>query len=117
MTTNKLLVQRSAALVHSTVIASAPWWRRAMAWVSALFPAPAMGGIHATMLVLEQDVAMSLHVRDLPFSIRCVEGCVWITHPADPGDHVLTAGLEFHASGRGHAVARTFAPTRVLVSR
>jgi DUF2917 family protein len=117
MAMTKLLIERSSEVVDATAVARARWWRRAIARARAGFRTPAIGATLPTTLVLEDNVAMSLHVRELPFSIRCVEGCVVITHPADPGDHVLTPGLEFHATGRGQVVAVTFAPTRLVVSR
>lgn len=115
MAMTKLLIERSSEVVDA--VARARSWRRAIAWARAVFRTPAIGATLPTTLVLEDNVAISLHVRELPFSIRCVEGCVVITHPADLGDHVLTPGLEFHATGRGQVVAMTFAPTRLVVSR
>jgi hypothetical protein len=81
-------------------------WRRrssatsgAPAWASLTFPE---GGTRSFL------------VRELPFSVSCVEGCLWITHGADPGDHILRAGQEFTASGPGHLVLHAFAPSRAL---
>lgn len=59
--------------------------------------------------------ARSFVVRDLPFSVDCVRGTFVITHPADPGDHVLRAGDRFEASGRGHLVIAGFPGGRVVV--
>jgi DUF2917 family protein len=55
-------------------------------------------------------------VRGLPFSVRCVEGHVWITHRANPGDHVLGPGQVFTASGRGLLILLAFGPSRLFVS-
>lgn len=59
----------------------------------------------------------SFFVRHLPFTIQCVRGSIWITHPADPGDHTLSAGDSFDASGRGHLVILAFDPSRVSIAR
>jgi Protein of unknown function (DUF2917) len=69
-----------------------------------------------SVLALGPNTAQSVHVHGVPFSIRCLEGSVWITHPADPGDHVLAPGEVFTASGPGHLVATAFEPCRVVLS-
>jgi hypothetical protein len=76
MAMTKLLIERSSEseVVDATAVARARWWRRAIAWARAGFRTPAIGATLPTTLVLEDNVAMSLHVRELPFSIRCVEG-------------------------------------------
>jgi Protein of unknown function (DUF2917) len=55
-------------------------------------------------------------VRRLPFSLRCIEGHVWITHGPDPGDHVLGPGRIFTASGCGLLILWAFEPSRLFVS-
>jgi hypothetical protein len=66
---------------------------------------------------LPAQSARSVLVRDLPFTIQCIRGSLWITHPADPGDHTLTSGDSFDASGRGHLVMLAFDPSRVVTAR
>ena len=57
----------------------------------------------------------SVLVRNVPFSVRCVAGRVWVTHDADPGDHVLGPGQVFTASGSGLLVLWASEPSRLLV--
>ena len=80
---------------------------------SCLLPAAAVA---YSVLELEQDTAVSFHVRRLPFTVSCVEGCVWVTLPADPGDHIVTPGAAFSASAPGHLVVTAMVRSRVLVS-
>jgi hypothetical protein len=47
--------------------------------------------------------------------VRCIEGRIWITHDADPRDHVLGPGQVFTASGSGLLVLWAFEPSRLLV--
>jgi hypothetical protein len=65
-------------------------------------------------LTFGENGTRSFLVRELPFTISCVEGCLWVTHEADPGDHVLAAGQEFTASGPGHLVLHAFVASRAL---
>ena len=69
-----------------------------------------------TVDIPAQDV-LSVLVRHLPFTIQCVRGSIWITHPADPGDHTLSAGDSFEASGPGHLLIVALDPSRVVIAR
>ncbi len=48
--------------------------------------------------------------------LHCLEGTMWITHPGNPGDHVVSAGRVFTSTGPGELVLSAFEPTRVAVS-
>jgi hypothetical protein len=68
----------------------------------------------------EQELTIGLGVRSIlvrrsPFRVRCIEGCIWITHDADPRDHVLGPGQVFTASCSGLLVLWAFEPSRLLV--
>jgi hypothetical protein len=81
-------------------------------WNAAIAGAHGRGG--EWELTSEPGVR-SVLVRRLPFSVSCIEGCVWVTHDADPGDHVLGPGQVFTASGPGLLVLWAFEPSRLLV--
>ncbi len=66
-------------------------------------------------LVLRGWTASSVVVKETPLTVECTQGVVWVTHDADPGDHVLAAGQRFVASGPGRLVLFAFAPSRVVV--
>ncbi len=104
------------ALGHTTTnpdTAPAPRTQAVTAWMARLLapwrrrpPAP-------LTLVLRKYAAASVTVRRVPLTVRCVEGFVWVTHDANPGDHVLGPGERFVASGRGHLVVLALAPKAI----
>ncbi len=95
-----------------------PRWTEARALVAALVRAlrREQAPARTVQLALEANDAVTVLVRKLPLSVRCAAGSVWVTHPADPGDHVLVSGEEFRATGRGELVVVAFEPARVVVS-
>jgi hypothetical protein len=58
----------------------------------------------------------SVAVRRVPVTVRCIEGCLWVTHEGDPADHVLKPGEEFVAARRGRLVVLGLARSRAAVS-
>ena len=68
-----------------------------------------------TITLREADVA-GFHVRRAGLVVRCLEGCLWVTHEADPGDHILAPGQQFVASTPGHLVVFALASSRAVVS-
>ncbi len=92
------------------------WLRRALRVLARRGrSSPAAGQPASAPLTFPEDATCSLLVRRLPFRISCVEGCLWITHDADPRDHVLCAGQEFTASGPGQLVIHAFATSHAVV--
>ncbi|SEM23079.1 Protein of unknown function [Stigmatella aurantiaca] len=50
-------------------------------------------------------------------SLRCHEGCVWLTREGDLSDHVLRAGEALRMEGPGLVVVQALGTARFSVSR
>lgn len=117
MATNKLFVEAHLA-AGSTARRERPrWWRlRGLARSLAstrVGDAPAAGSLD---VALGPDRSCGVLVRATPFRVTCLDGCVWVTHPANPGDHILRAGGELEAAGPGHLVVVSMEPSRIRLS-
>ena len=67
-------------------------------------------------MVVPRRTARIVAVRDLPFAVRCVAGCVWVTLEGEQADHVLYPGEHFTASALGDVMVYGFEPSEVVFS-
>lgn len=58
----------------------------------------------------------SIHVRNRPVEVVCVDGEVLVTVEGDREDHIVLAGHSFRAQRRGHLVVSALRPSRVMVA-
>jgi Protein of unknown function (DUF2917) len=69
-----------------------------------------------TELALADWSARSIHVRNQPVEVSCLQGEVLVTLEGDLDDHVLAAGQAFRAERRGRLVVAALGPSRVRVA-
>jgi len=69
-----------------------------------------------TELVLADWSARSIHVRNQPVEVSCLEGEVLVTLEGDHEDHIVAMGGAFRAEHRGRLVVAALGPSRVRVA-
>ncbi len=67
-------------------------------------------------LALRNGELAGFRVRRTGLVVRCLEGCLWITHDRKPGDHIVGPGERFVAAPSGHLVLIALASSRAVVS-
>jgi len=67
-------------------------------------------------LALRNGEVAGFRVRRTGLVVRCLEGCLWITHDRKPGDHIVGPGERFVAAPSGHLVLIALASSRAVVS-
>ena len=69
-----------------------------------------------TELVLADWSARSIHVRNQPVEISCLEGELLVTLEGDHDDHIVAKGGAFRAEHRGRLVVAALGASRVRVA-
>ncbi len=115
MNANKLSIGSALAPTVRTAIPG-PRCERLRRWLSKMIGTRGSTACRPTEMQLSGGTAMMLRIADLPCTVRCLSGCVWITHDGDPRDYIVRAGQSYTTTVKGDLVMTAFDPSRVALS-
>ncbi len=63
----------------------------------------------AFLHTVREDLVLKITVRDTPYRISCLDGCLWVTQEGDTDDHLLRKGEEFITDRKGKVLIQSVA--------